>query len=97
MMLSLPFLAMLSIGTAFFQSIGKATPALVIWIARQGALLIPLILILAKIYGARGIFFAFPISDIISGLLVLALVVGQLHKWNPIAVEGTAIEESPSP
>jgi putative MATE family efflux protein len=97
MMLGLPFLAMLSIGTAFFQSIGKATPALVIWIARQGALLIPLILILAKIYGARGIFFAFPISDIISGLLVLALVVGQLHKWNPIAVEGTAIEESPSP
>jgi Na+-driven multidrug efflux pump len=84
MMLGLPFLAMLSIGTAFFQSIGKAVPALVIWIARQGVLLIPLILVLVKIYGANGLFFAFPISDALSGLLVLLLATGQLRKWNSI-------------
>jgi Na+-driven multidrug efflux pump len=80
MMLGLPFLAFLSIGTAFFQSIGKAVPALVIWIARQGVLLIPLILILAKSYGADGIFWAFPISDVISGLIVLILIINQLRK-----------------
>lgn len=91
-MMGLPFLAILSIGTAFFQSIGKAVPALAIWLARQGVLLIPLILVLAKIYGASGIFFAFPISDAISGLLVLFLALGQLRKWSQRTMEGTEKE-----
>lgn len=80
MLVSLPFLAMQSIGTACYQSTGRAVPALIIWIVRQGVLLIPLILILAEFYGAIGIFIAFPVTDTFSGLLVLMLSINSVSR-----------------
>ncbi|MBJ2357388.1 MATE family efflux transporter [Sphaerochaeta sp. S2] len=77
---SLPFLGMQSVGTAFFQAIGKALPALVLWIGRQFVLLIPLILLLGSYLGAKGIYLAFPIADFLSALFILYLVFRHLHQ-----------------
>lgn len=77
---SLPFLGMQSVGTAFSQAIGKALPALVLWIGRQFVLLVPLILLLGNYLGAQGIYLAFPIADLLSALFILYLVFRHLKQ-----------------
>jgi Na+-driven multidrug efflux pump len=74
------FLGMQSVGTAFFQAIGKALPALVLWIGRQFVLLVPLRLLLGNYLGAQGIYLAFPIADFLSALFILYLVFRHLKQ-----------------
>jgi len=64
-----PIIAVQLIGAAYFQSIGKAIPALLLTLTRQGFFFIPLILILPKFYGELGVWISFPISDVLSTLL----------------------------
>ena len=62
--LATPLIAVNMIGGAYFQSIGKAIPALLLTLSKQGFFLIPLILILPKYYGVYGAWYAFPIADV---------------------------------
>lgn len=64
-----PIIALQLIGAAYFQAIGKATPALLLTLSRQGFFFIPLILILPKFYGEMGVWMSFPISDVLSTLV----------------------------
>lgn len=64
-----PIIAVQLIGAAYFQAVGKATPALLLTLLRQGFLFIPLILILPYYYGELGVWISFPISDVMSTLL----------------------------
>ncbi len=57
------------ISSAYFQAIGKAVPALLLTLTKQGFCLIPLVLILPLYYGLDGIWFAFPIADILSAVI----------------------------
>lgn len=61
-----PLIAIQLIGSAYFQSIGKARPALFLTLTKQGFFLIPLILILPSYFGLWGIWIAFPIADLLS-------------------------------
>ncbi len=64
-----PIIAIQLIGAAYFQAVGKAIPALLLTITRQGLFFIPLILILPKYYGELGVWMAFPIADILSTIV----------------------------
>ena len=64
-----PFITVQLIGAAYFQSIGKAIPALLLTLTRQGFFFIPLILILPKFYGELGVWISFPISDVLSTIV----------------------------
>ncbi|NRD22074.1 MATE family efflux transporter [Winogradskyella litoriviva] len=64
-----PIIAVQLIGSAYFQAVGKAIPALLLTLTRQGFFFIPLIFILPKYYGALGVWMAFPISDVLSTLV----------------------------
>ena len=64
-----PIVAIQLIGAAYFQAVGKAIPALLLTLTRQGFFFIPLIFILPKYYGALGVWMAFPISDVLSTLV----------------------------
>ena len=64
-----PIIAVQLIGAAYFQSIGKAIPALLLTLTRQGFFFIPLILILPKFYGELGVWISFPISDVLSTIV----------------------------
>lgn len=59
-----PLLALNMISSAFYQAIGKAGKALVVSLAKQGYLLIPLLLTLPVAMGLLGIWIAFPIADV---------------------------------
>jgi len=62
--LATPLIAVNMIGGAYFQSIGKAVPALLLTLSKQGFFLIPLILILPNYFGVYGAWYAFPIADV---------------------------------
>ena len=64
--LATPIVALQLIGAAYFQAIGKAIPALLLTLCRQGFFFIPLILILPQFYGTLGVWIAFPIGDVIA-------------------------------
>jgi len=64
--LATPLILMQLIGSAYFQAIGKAVPALFLTLTKQGFCLIPLILILPQIFGLDGVWMAFPIADVLS-------------------------------
>lgn len=61
-----PLIAVQMVGAGYFQAIGKALPALLLTMTKQGFFLIPLVLILPKFYGVNGIWYSFPIADILS-------------------------------
>ena len=61
-----PIIVVQLIGSAYFQAIGKARPALLLSLTKQGFFLIPLILILPPILGVWGVWIAFPIADFLS-------------------------------
>ena len=54
------------IAPSYYQAIGKAIPALLLTLTKQGVFLIPLVLILPIYFGIEGVWYSFPISDIIS-------------------------------
>jgi|TARA_B110000238_G_scaffold178529_1_gene201119 putative MATE family efflux protein len=64
-----PIIAIQLIGAAYFQAVGKAIPALLLTLSRQGFFFIPLIFILPLWYGELGVWIAFPVSDILSTLV----------------------------
>ena len=64
--LATPVVIIQLIGSAYFQSIGKIIPALLLSLTKQGFFLIPLILILPVFFGVLGVWIAFPIADILS-------------------------------
>ncbi|WP_422349736.1 MATE family efflux transporter [Flagellimonas sp.] len=68
-----PIIALQLIGAAYFQAVGKAIPALLLTLTRQGFFFIPLILLLPHFMGELGVWLSFPIAD------VLATVVTGYH------------------
>ncbi len=64
--LATPLLLIQLVGSAYFQAIGKAIPALFLTLTKQGFCLIPLILILPSFFDLNGVWIAFPIADLLS-------------------------------
>ncbi|MCB0446976.1 MAG: MATE family efflux transporter [Gelidibacter sp.] len=64
-----PIIALQLIGAAYFQAIGKAIPALLLTLCRQGFFFIPLIMILPQFYGELGVWMSFPISDLLATIV----------------------------
>lgn len=61
--LATPLIAINLIGSGYFQAIGKAFPALMLTLSKQGFFLIPLIIILPLLFGLSGLWYSFPIAD----------------------------------
>jgi len=69
--LALPIVGIQLIGAAYFQAIGKAIPALLLTLSRQGFFFIPLLFILPPYFGVTGVWIAFPIADLLSTLVTI--------------------------
>lgn len=64
-----PVIVVQLIGASYFQAIGKAVPALLLSLTKQGFFLIPLLLILPPFMGVLGVWISFPIADVLSTLV----------------------------
>ncbi|KQC30486.1 MATE family efflux transporter [Flagellimonas eckloniae] len=64
-----PIIALQLIGAAYFQAVGKAIPALLLTLTRQGFFFIPLVLILPCFLGELGVWISFPIADVLATIV----------------------------
>lgn len=87
--LATPLLAINLLGSAYFQAIGKARPALLLTLTKQGFFLIPLVLIFPLIWGLNGIWWAFPIADIGAAVVTYIFLKPELAKLGGIPVTET--------
>jgi putative MATE family efflux protein len=78
--LATPLLAVNLLGSAYFQAIGKALPALMLTLSKQGFFLIPLILILPLQFGLNGIWYSFPIADVGAAVITFIFLRKEMHK-----------------
>ncbi len=67
--LAVPIVSIQLIGSAYFQAIGKAVPALLLTLSRQGFFFLPLVLILPFFYGEFGVWISFALADFLSTIL----------------------------
>lgn len=75
-----PVVAMQLIGSAYFQAAGKAMPALFLTLLKQGIFLIPLAYILPKYYGVLGVWWSFPIADLLSTIITVIVLKREINK-----------------
>ena len=78
--LATPIITMQLIGSAYFQAAGKALPALILTLLKQGIFLIPLAYILPKYYGVYGVWWSFPIADVMSTLITVLVLRREVTK-----------------
>ncbi len=81
LMVAFPFVGFQIVTTTLFQSLGKASIAVILSLSRQMLLLLPLIWILPKYMGLNGVWTAGPIADILSSLLAAFLLYQQYSKF----------------
>ncbi|MCK4957590.1 MAG: MATE family efflux transporter [Candidatus Cloacimonetes bacterium] len=78
--LALPFVGFQIIGATSFQALGKAVPALILSLARQVIILIPLLLIFSKVFGLNGIWASMPVADTLAALITFVFFVNLMRK-----------------
>lgn len=70
--ITLPIIGISILGTVYFQSIGRAKVSMVLGLLRQVIILIPVILVVPKIYGLDGVWMSQPIADL-GAMIVVGL------------------------
>lgn len=81
MFLALPLLGPLHIGTMIFQAIGKAKQAFIAAIVRPAIFLLPSAFLLTPHFGLKGVWLAFPSSDVLTFSLVIILMLPILKEF----------------
>ena len=78
--MALPIIGIQLIGAAYFQAIGKAKPALLLTLSRQGFFFIPLLFLLPPYIGVNGVWLSFPIADLLSTLVTIYFLNRSIRK-----------------
>tara|TARA_B100000767_G_scaffold106436_1_gene102187 strand:- start:2428 stop:3765 length:1338 start_codon:yes stop_codon:yes gene_type:complete len=78
--LATPIITMQLIGSAYFQAAGKAMPALFLTLLKQGIFLIPLAYILPIFYGVDGVWWSFPIADVLSTIITVFILKREISE-----------------
>ena len=92
----LPVLGFQVISTVYFSSVGKARVSLFLSLLRQVILLAPLYLILPTMFGLVGVWFASPITDLISTVVTAILIRRELRILRALAASHNQLDLSPS-
>lgn len=76
----LPILSIGFIGSAYFQSVAKSKEAIILGSLRQFILLIPLVMILPKLFGLTGVWLSTPVADAIAILATSILLIRDIRR-----------------
>jgi Na+-driven multidrug efflux pump len=91
MALFIPLAAIQITGSVYFQAVGKRGESFVLGLSRQYLILIPIILVLPRFIGVDGVWFAFPLADLIASSLTITLLVREVRRL------GSEHEKAPAP
>ncbi|MDE6172916.1 MAG: MATE family efflux transporter, partial [Bacteroides sp.] len=83
-----PIIGFQMVTSNFFQSIGMAGKAIFLSLTRQMLILLPCLLILPHFFGAAGVWYSMPVSDVLASLIALVMLVRQFRKFKVVADKG---------
>lgn len=91
-----PIVGIGMVASNFFQSIGMAGKAIFLSLSRQVLFLIPCLIVVPLFYGIEGVWLALPISDAVSSVVALVLIMGLIRKFKqaPQTIGFKGVEES---
>jgi putative MATE family efflux protein len=78
--LAMPMIGFIMVGSLVFQSIGKATKSFITAIARPVLFFIPLIFILPRFLQLDGVWWAYPVADVLTITLTIILLIPQIKE-----------------
>ncbi|MDR3259207.1 MAG: MATE family efflux transporter [Fusobacteriaceae bacterium] len=70
---SVPLTGWIMLNSMMTQSMGKATKASILAVARQGLFLLPFLFILTPLWGIKGLFMSQPVSDVCTFILAIPI------------------------
>lgn len=76
-----PIVGIQLIGAAYYQAIGKALPALLLTLTRQGFFFIPLLYVFPRFIGIKGVWLAFPIAEFLATVVTGGFLIYELKKY----------------
>ncbi len=81
---TLPIVALSVVGSTYMLSIGKAHLAMFLSLLRQIVVLIPALIILPKFLGLDGVWFAQPVSDVVSMIIVSIVLIREFKTYKRV-------------
>ncbi len=78
-MLAFTVVGFQTVSTTLFQSLGKAGASIFLSLSRQVLFLIPMLIVLPPRYGLMGIWWSFPLSDVMATSVTAAMVAFELR------------------
>ena len=76
-----PIIGFQMVTSNFFQSIGMAGKAIFLSLTRQLLILIPCLLILPRFFGADGVWYSMPVSDLLASVIAAFMLVSQFREF----------------
>jgi len=78
-LIMLPVIGFQIVSANYFQAVGKAPKAIFLSLLRQVIVLIPLLLILPRIFGLTGVWYAGPIADLTASLMTAFFLFNEMR------------------
>ncbi len=76
-----PFVGFQMVTSNFFQSLGMAGKSIFLSLTRQLLVLLPCLLVLPRFFGAAGVWFSIPVSDLIACIIAAVMLYFQFRKF----------------
>ncbi len=73
------------VSTNFFQSLGMVSKSIFLSLSRQLLFLVPLVYLFPAFMGIKGVFFAFPCSDLLACITTLVLIWNLFRKFGKLS------------
>ena len=77
-LMTLPLLGVCVLGPIYFQSIGKIKQSMFLTLLRQVILFIPIISVISKFMGMKGVWMSQPIADILAALIIIVFLIREI-------------------
>ena len=88
-----PIIGFQIISSVYFQAVGKPKLSLFISLSRQIIILIPCIIVMSRLFGLTGIWFAAPTSDFISTVITFILIKREMKTLKHLQKEQEEMEK----
>ena len=89
--LTYPLMPIATIGSMFLQTLGKATRASLLAVARQGMFLIPALLLMTKLFDLVGFQISQPVADLLAFALGVFFIVGVFREMDRFSQEAKRV------
>jgi len=91
--LGMPLLGINIIGSTLFQALGRARPSFILSVSRPILFLLPMVILLPRLYDLKGVWAAFPAADLMAVVLTLIFLLREHRLFQQIPVpEGVVVE-----